>query len=224
MPALYSDISRFKLDASFISCCFIIDFQAKTDTITQWIRPPHDDPPHSIIQTPLLPHQKTRLAFLWDQEIPNGQSACNLWATSPPGSTFNARHIITNKVVSTFESLSTNTPLRGLHADDMGLGKTIQAIALIGTSKERLIAYPYRSMPTMIICPPCLITNWQSEISKHAQAGALHAKIYHGPTCHSLSKANISYNNITQEFKQTNTSTSFIFKINWHCIILDEAQ
>ncbi|MBW0578549.1 hypothetical protein O181_118264 [Austropuccinia psidii MF-1] len=79
-------------------------------------------PPHSIIQTPLLPHQKTGLAFLWDREIPNGQSAHNLWATSPPGSTFNARHIITNKVVSSFESLSTNTPLGGLLADDMGLG------------------------------------------------------------------------------------------------------
>ncbi|MBW0475080.1 hypothetical protein O181_014795 [Austropuccinia psidii MF-1] len=80
--------------------------------------------------------------------------------------------------------------------------------------------------------PPCLITNWQSEISKHAQAGALQGKIYHGPTHHSLSKANIlrfdiiitSYNTITQEFEQTNTSTSFIFKINWHCIILDEAH
>ncbi|MBW0554831.1 hypothetical protein O181_094546 [Austropuccinia psidii MF-1] len=58
--------------------------------------------PHSIIQTPHLPHQKTVLAFLWDPEISNGQSARNLWATSPPGSTFNARHIITNKVVSSF--------------------------------------------------------------------------------------------------------------------------
>ncbi|MBW0582985.1 hypothetical protein O181_122700 [Austropuccinia psidii MF-1] len=88
MSTLHSDISSFKLDASFISCCFIIDFQAKTDTITQWIRPPH-----AIIQTPLLSHQKTGLAFLWDREIPNGQSARNLWATLPPGSTFNARHI-----------------------------------------------------------------------------------------------------------------------------------
>ncbi|MBW0497046.1 hypothetical protein O181_036761 [Austropuccinia psidii MF-1] len=189
-------------------------------------------PPHSIIQTPLLPHQKSSLAFLWDQEIPNGQSAHTLWATPPPGSTFNARHISTNKVVSSFETLSTNTPLGGLLADDMGLDKAIQAIVLIGTSKEWLIANPHRSTPTMIICPPCLITNWQSEISKHAQAGALHAKIYHGPTCHSLSKANIfkhdiiitSYNTITQEFKQRNTSTSFIFQISWHCIILDEAQ
>ncbi|MBW0528423.1 hypothetical protein O181_068138 [Austropuccinia psidii MF-1] len=189
-------------------------------------------PPHSMIQTPLLPHQKTRLAFIWDQEIPNGQSAHNLWVTSPPGSTFNARHIITNNVVSSFESLSTNTPLGGVLADNMGLGKPIQSIALIGTSKEQLIANPHCSTPTMIICPPCLITNWQSEISKHAQAGALQAKIYHGPTHHSLSKANIlkydiiitSYNTITQEFKQTNTSTSFILKINWNCIILDEAH
>ncbi|MBW0508274.1 hypothetical protein O181_047989 [Austropuccinia psidii MF-1] len=162
MSSLNSHISHFKFDTSFISCCFIIDFQAKTDTIAQWIRPPH-----SMIQTPLLPHQKTRLAFLWDQQIPNGQSACNLWATSPPGSTSFARHIITNKVVISFESLSTNTPLGGLLVDDMGLGKPIQAISLIGTSKEQLIANPHFSMPTMIICPPCL----------------------NGPTCHSLSKA-----------------------------------
>ncbi|MBW0581832.1 hypothetical protein O181_121547 [Austropuccinia psidii MF-1] len=146
--------------------------------------------PHSIIPTPLLPQQKTGLAFLWDKVIPNGQSAHNLWATSPPGLTFNVRHIIKNKVFSTFKSLSTNTPLGGLLTDVMGLGKTIQAIALIGTSKEQLLANPHCSTPTMSICPPCLITNWQSEISKHAQAGALLAKIYHGPTRHSLSKEN----------------------------------
>ncbi|MBW0534711.1 hypothetical protein O181_074426 [Austropuccinia psidii MF-1] len=189
-------------------------------------------PPHSMIQTPLLPHQKTGLSFLWDEEIPNGQSSHKLWATSPPGSTFNARNIITNNVISSFESFSTNNPLGGLLADDMGLGKTIQAISLIGTSKERLITNPHCSMPTIIIYPPRLMTNWQSEISKHAQAGVLHAKIYHGPTPHSLSEAKIlkcdiiitSYNTITQEFKQTHTSTSFIFKINWHFIILDEAQ
>ncbi|MBW0544451.1 hypothetical protein O181_084166 [Austropuccinia psidii MF-1] len=114
----------------------------------------------------------------------------------------------------------------------MGLGKIIQAINLIGTSKERVITNPQCSTPTIIILQPHSITNWKSEISKHAQAGALKAQIYHGPTCHSLSKADIikcdiiitSYNTITQEFKQTNTSTSFISKINWHCIILDAAQ
>ncbi|MBW0490144.1 hypothetical protein O181_029859 [Austropuccinia psidii MF-1] len=107
-------------------------------------------PANSIIQTPLLPHQKTGLAILWDQEIPNGQSSCNLWATSPPGSTFNARHIITNKVISSFKSLLTNTPLGGLLVDGMGLGKIIQAIALIGTSKERLITNLQHSMTTLL--------------------------------------------------------------------------
>ncbi|MBW0547687.1 hypothetical protein O181_087402 [Austropuccinia psidii MF-1] len=58
-----------------------------------------------MIQTSLLPHQKTGLAFLWDRKISNGQSAHSLWATSPPGSTFNARLIIKNKVISSFESL-----------------------------------------------------------------------------------------------------------------------
>ncbi|MBW0589285.1 hypothetical protein O181_129000 [Austropuccinia psidii MF-1] len=200
--------------------------------MTQWIRRSDDDPAHSMIQTPLLPHQKTRIAFLWDQEIPKGQSARNLWDTSPPGSTFNARKIIVNKGFSSFESLLTNTPLGGLLADDIGLVKTIQAIALIGTSKEWLITNQKRSTPDIIIYPPCSITNWKSEISKNAQAGVLKAKIYHGPTCPSLSKANIlqcdiiitSYNMITQEFKQTNTSTSCISRINWNLIILDEAQ
>ncbi|MBW0480948.1 hypothetical protein O181_020663 [Austropuccinia psidii MF-1] len=145
MSNFYSHISCFELHATLISCYLFIDFQAKTDTITQWIRPPH-----SILQPPLLPHQDTGLAFLLDQEIPNGQSARNLWATSPPGSTFNARHIITNKVVSSFESLSTNTPLGGLLADDMGLGRTIQAISLIGTFKERLITNPQHSTRTSL--------------------------------------------------------------------------
>ncbi|MBW0477000.1 hypothetical protein O181_016715 [Austropuccinia psidii MF-1] len=78
-----------------------------------------------MIKTPLLPHQKTGLAFLLDQEIPNGNSTHNLWATSPPGSTFNSRNIITKNFISASESLFPNTPLGGLLADDMVLGKTI---------------------------------------------------------------------------------------------------
>ncbi|MBW0483683.1 hypothetical protein O181_023398 [Austropuccinia psidii MF-1] len=103
-----------------------------------------------MIHTPLLPHQKTGLAFLWDLEIPNGQSSLNLWATSSPGSTFNSRHIITNKVVNSLELLETNAPLVGILVDDMGSGETIQAIALIGTSKEQLITNPQCCVPTSL--------------------------------------------------------------------------
>ncbi|MBW0508636.1 hypothetical protein O181_048351 [Austropuccinia psidii MF-1] len=212
MSTFYSHISCFKLHATLISCSLFIDFREKTDTITQCIRPPHEDPAPFHYSNCPPPSSKD-------------------W-TSPPGSTFNARHIITNKVISSFKSLLTNTPLEGLLAENMGLGKTIQAIVLIGTSKEQLITNPQCSTPTINICPPCLITNLPSEIPKHSQAGVLQAKIYHGPTCHSLCKADISkcdiiitsYNTITQELKQIHTLTLFISKINWHCIILDEAQ
>ncbi|MBW0500075.1 hypothetical protein O181_039790 [Austropuccinia psidii MF-1] len=68
--------------------------------------------------------------------------AHNHWSISPPGSTSNARHIFTNKVVSSFESFLANTPLGGMLADYMGLGKPIQAIAQIVTSKEWLITTP----------------------------------------------------------------------------------
>ncbi|MBW0475173.1 hypothetical protein O181_014888 [Austropuccinia psidii MF-1] len=141
MSTFYYNISHFKLDATLILCSLSIYFQAKTDTISQCIRPFHDDP--SLIK-------KTRLAFLWDREICNGKSTHNLWPSSPPGLTFNARQKITNKLISSFESLLTSTPLGGLLPDDMGLGKLIQAIALIGTSKEWLITRPQGSMPTLL--------------------------------------------------------------------------
>ncbi|MBW0495214.1 hypothetical protein O181_034929 [Austropuccinia psidii MF-1] len=156
-----------------------------------------------MINTSLLPHQKT---------------GCNLWAT------FHARHIIKSKVVSSFKSLLTNTPLGGLLTDDMGLGKTIQDIALIGTSKKWLITNYHWSTPTSL--------NHQLAIRNiQACSGKLQASTYHAPTCHSLSEADIlkcdivitSNNTITQKFKQTNISRSCIFKINWHHIILDEA-
>ncbi|MBW0497117.1 hypothetical protein O181_036832 [Austropuccinia psidii MF-1] len=98
--------------------------------------------------------------------------------------------------------------------DDMGLVKAIQAIALIGTHL------------------PTFLTKWESEISKHSWAESLQAKLYYGPTHQSFSEANLlqcdiistSYNTITQEFKQTNTSPSCVFQINSTHIILNEAQ
>ncbi|MBW0581736.1 hypothetical protein O181_121451 [Austropuccinia psidii MF-1] len=53
-------------------------------------------------------------------------------------------------VVTSFKSLSANTPLGGVLLDDMELGKTIQAIALICTSKEWLITTHQHSTPTLL--------------------------------------------------------------------------
>ncbi|MBW0473646.1 hypothetical protein O181_013361 [Austropuccinia psidii MF-1] len=99
---------------------------------------------------------------------------------NPPitfGSTFNARHIIKNKVVSSFEYLLANAPLGGLLTDDIRLGITIKAISFICTIKEQLITNPQRSTLTIIIFSTCLITNWKLEISKNSQAGEMQANM-----------------------------------------------
>jgi superfamily II DNA or RNA helicase len=52
-------------------------------------------------------------------------------------------------------------------ADDMGLGKTIQAIALLGGLAEGLIACDLpQELPHLVVVPPSLIFNWESEIAR----------------------------------------------------------
>jgi SNF2 family DNA or RNA helicase len=45
----------------------------------------------------------------------------------------------------------------GILADDMGLGKTFQTIGLLKNS-------PMAGMPTLIICPPALLSGWAEEL------------------------------------------------------------
>ncbi|HBG06284.1 MAG: helicase [Geobacteraceae bacterium GWC2_58_44] len=52
-------------------------------------------------------------------------------------------------------------------ADDMGLGKTIQAIALIAGLTEGVIASEVPAgVPHLVVVPPTLIFNWESEIAR----------------------------------------------------------
>lgn len=51
---------------------------------------------------------------------------------------------------------------RGLLADEMGLGKTVQALAALAATN---------SLPCLIVVPPHLILNWQSEIGRFLRVG-----------------------------------------------------
>lgn len=55
----------------------------------------------------------------------------------------------------------------GCLADDMGLGKTIQAILLLAAVKEKLLeGSPENTTPHLIVVPPSLLFNWESEIKR----------------------------------------------------------
>ena len=72
---------------------------------------------------------------------------------------------------------------RCLLADDMGLGKTVQALAFLATTA----AYP-----ALIVAPPHLLRNWQSEIARFLNPGGrLRIHVIRGLTPYELPEADI---------------------------------
>ena len=72
---------------------------------------------------------------------------------------------------------------RGLLADDMGLGKTVQALSFLASTA----AYP-----AVIVAPPHLLRNWQSEIARFINAdGRLRVHVIKGLKPYPLPEADI---------------------------------
>ena len=72
---------------------------------------------------------------------------------------------------------------RCLLADDMGLGKTVQALSFLATTAAH---------PAIIVAPPHLMRNWQSEISRFLNPdGRLRVHVIHGLKPYPLPEADI---------------------------------
>ena len=72
---------------------------------------------------------------------------------------------------------------RCLLADDMGLGKTVQALAFLATTA---------SYPAIIVAPPHLLRNWQSEIARFLnEKGNLRVHVIRGLKPYPLPEADI---------------------------------
>ncbi len=74
----------------------------------------------------------------------------------------------------------TSLGLGGCLADDMGLGKTITLIALHLHRNRNLDAST--SGPTLVVCPACLLGNWQREIERFAPGTEV--RRFHGADPH----------------------------------------
>ncbi|MDR1558015.1 MAG: DEAD/DEAH box helicase [Tannerellaceae bacterium] len=105
-------------------------------------------------------------------------------------------------------------------ADDMGLGKTLQVITILLKFKEegRL-----KGHPALVVVPTTLLTNWEKEI--HRFAPALRAFIYHGTGRRLLDPEFISETDVLlTSYGIARADTEKFRKIEWHAIIIDEAQ
>ena len=141
--------------------------------------------------------------------------------------------------------------LNGCLADDMGLGKTVQVIARL--VQERELAQPpvagkqasrqapkkaskktskqasketLRLPPTLLIAPTSVVGNWQREIHKFAPQ--IKAMVHHGSDRTHDSKdfktACQANDVVITSFALARKDAKLINAIEWHRIVLDEAQ
>ncbi|HJV34610.1 DEAD/DEAH box helicase [Geomonas sp.] len=105
-------------------------------------------------------------------------------------------------------------------ADDMGLGKTIQAIALMAGIAEGLIASELDpSLPHLVVVPPSLIFNWESELARFYPS--LKVGVYRGqgrrPDFAGIDLVLTSYGVIQRDIEKLSAQ---LFNV----IVFDEAQ
>ena len=105
-------------------------------------------------------------------------------------------------------------------ADDMGLGKTIQAIALLAGLAEGVIDSEVPpGTPHLVVVPPSLIFNWESEIARFYPG--LQVGVYRGQGRRAefggMDVILTSYGVIQRDIEE-------LAKIPFHVIVFDEAQ
>lgn len=116
--------------------------------------------------------------------------------------------------------------LNGCLADDMGLGKTIQVIARL--LQERDIAQPQGTKipPTLLVAPTSVVGNWYRELQKFAPD--LKAVVHHGTQRAKDSKefkqACRENDLVITSFALARKDAKLLGEIQWHRIVLDEAQ
>ncbi len=102
-------------------------------------------------------------------------------------------------------------------ADDMGLGKTIQVLAFLEKLRKS-----DRNARVLLIVPASLLGNWQKEIEKFAPEMAF--QIIHGSSAKACGDQKDEYRFLTITTYGMAARLEVLEKIQWDCLILDEAQ
>ncbi len=106
-------------------------------------------------------------------------------------------------------------------ADDMGLGKTPQLLGFLLHLKEK----GSLTLPTLIVCPTSVLTNWEREIKKFAPS--LNALVHHGERRakgSDFAEAVKGYDVLITSYSLIQRDLRALETVQWKGIVLDEAQ
>ncbi len=117
--------------------------------------------------------------------------------------------------------------LNGCLADDMGLGKTVQVIARLVQEREQAEQDSIKKVPpTLLIAPTSVVGNWHRELQKFAPH--LQAVIHHGnqrtKDTKDFKQAARQNDVVITSFALARKDIKLLSGVNWHRIVLDEAQ
>ncbi|MEL7508592.1 MAG: DEAD/DEAH box helicase [Cyanobacteria bacterium J06554_1] len=123
--------------------------------------------------------------------------------------------------------------LNGCLADDMGLGKTVQVIARMVQEREpakkgrrKTLTKTIKLPPTLLIAPTSVVGNWLREIEKFAPH--IKAAVHHGgdraKEAKTFKKACREHDILITSFALARKDAKLFNAIEWHRIVLDEAQ
>ncbi|MEO0434607.1 MAG: DEAD/DEAH box helicase [Cyanobacteria bacterium J06656_5] len=123
--------------------------------------------------------------------------------------------------------------LNGCLADDMGLGKTVQVIARMVQEREpekkgrrKTAVKEIKLPPTLLIAPTSVVGNWLREMQKFAPH--IKAAVHHGgeraKDAKTFKEACREHDILITSFALARKDAKLFNAIEWHRIVLDEAQ
>lgn len=203
----------------------------------------------SMIQTPLMKHQKRALSFMWDKEQDwSGEDLEQkdiLYQVKfkPNGGSKYYVHVITGEEVYKKPA----STMGGILADEMGLGKTLSILSLVADVESLHTAQTFsqdapppvqsgiqqilNSRATLLLCPLSTMVNWKKQLDEHFPSGAAGLKWchYHGPerkkvTPQQLADCDLvitTYQTVAADVMDRAKALQYI---NWFRIVLDEAH
>ncbi len=110
----------------------------------------------------------------------------------------------------------------GVLADDMGLGKTVQTLTWLAWLREQPLASSSALQPSLVVCPKSVMDNWRAEGERFLPG--LRVRLWRGEDAATLKEARTQTDLIVLNYPQLRSLSPDIAAMQWHAVILDEAQ